>query len=104
MPIEMNPVGIVELLNDAVSRQFVTDVTRRAADAARRVAPVGTGAYSDSIGSTEAEPTDRGAQAELYSTDPAWHLVEFGSQNNQPYRPLTSGVIDAGLDLEESSR
>lgn len=104
MTFEVNPAGLLELLNGDPARQFVDDVTRSAGDHARRNAPIRTGQYQDSIKTTDAQTTERGAQAELYSDDIAWAAIEFGSVNNPPYRSLTSGVIDAGLDFEESGR
>lgn len=32
------------------------------------------------------------------------HLIEFGSVNNPPYRPLTRAVQNAGLDLKDRGR
>lgn len=39
--------------------------------------------------------------AKVQSSSPFWHLFEFGSIKNPPYRPLTRAVIDAGLKFEE---
>lgn len=37
------------------------------------------------------------ATSAVASRSPIWHIIEFGSQNNRPYRPLTSAVERAGL-------
>lgn len=39
--------------------------------------------------------------AKVHSDSPFWHLFEFGSINNPPYRPLTNAVRDAGLKFED---
>jgi hypothetical protein len=97
--------GIREVLRDAEVGRFITRKASDAADAARTHAPVGSGVgaggYEDSIDYTPAKLELDGWRAEVYSDDIAWHLVEFGSINNPPYRPLMRGVRDAGLDYED---
>lgn len=69
----------------------------RIRDAAKRAAPGGgTGAYARSL-----EALRDGTVVRVLTTDPAGHLVEFGSVNNQPYAPIRTGVSDAGYDLAE---
>jgi hypothetical protein len=106
MTFELNPAGLLELLNGDEARAFVTDVARRAAGEAERIAqstnaPVD---YKRSIGSTEAEATSEGARATVYSDSSFWHWPEFGTVHMPPSRPLTSGVISTGIEFTESDQ
>lgn len=38
----------------------------------------------------------------VFTNDSIWHLVEFGSANNAPYRPATRAAHAAGLELKDS--
>lgn len=38
------------------------------------------------------------------SKDFAWHIIEFGSENNQPYRSLSRAVEQVGLTFEPEPR
>ncbi len=66
-------------------------------DAAKRAAPGGgTGAYARSV-----EAVRDGTVVRVLTTDPAGHLIEFGSINNPAYAPIRTGVSDAGYTLAE---
>lgn len=62
---------------------------------AEAIAPHGSGTYADSI---EAD------DSRVWTTDPAGHIVEFGSINNPAYAPLRRGARAAGLRLEDKQR
>lgn len=98
---EILPEGILELLNGPDARAHLTDVGRRAAAEAQRVASGQKTPphYPQSISSTEAEATSQGAQVVVYSDSSFWHWPEFGSVSFPPLRPLTSGVISTGVDF-----
>lgn len=67
---------------------------RVAAEKVRHATPHGaTGAAKRSI---------RADGDRIISTDPFWHLIEFGSINNPAYAPFRRGIRAAGLRLEES--
>lgn len=99
---EANADGLLELLNASEARAHVTDVARRAAEEAERIASGQRTPphYPQSIGSTEAQATPQGARAVVYSDSSFWHWTEFGSINFRPLRPLTSGVIAVGVDFQ----
>lgn len=103
---ELNPTGLLELLNGPEARAHVTDVARRAASEATRIGQTVTDPahYPDSIGSTEAEATPEGAQAAVFSTSSFWHWPEFGTIRTPPLHPLTSGVISTGIQFTESPK
>lgn len=97
--------GIARLMRGREIGHHVDRAAQAAADAARAHAPVGpglgSGSYEDSIRAEPARLGPDGWSAELVSDDPFWHLIEFGSVNNPPYRPLTRGTQDAGLDFTD---
>lgn len=103
---ELDPRGILELLNDAPARAYVTELAAQGAAATEQAAPFGRSAphYRDTIGSTPGESTPDGARATFYSGSSVWHIVEYGSVNNPPYRPLTRGALAIGVDFKEQGR
>lgn len=103
---EINQGGLLELLNDAAARAFLTETAQRGATATEQAAPIGRYAphYKDTIGSTPAEPSPEGAKATFFSSSPVWHIVEFGSVNNPPYAPLRRGALAIGVDFRDQGR
>lgn len=49
------------------------------------------------VGATHIGP--QGATVDIDWPSPFWHLIEFGSVNNPPYRPITRGAQNAGLKV-----
>lgn len=43
-----------------------------------------------------------GDTVRILSTDPFWHLIEWGSVNNPAYAPMRTGARAAGLRLDLS--
>jgi hypothetical protein len=81
----------------------LANLRARAAKETRRVAPTGpTGMYGDSIVEEPIRRTAGGLATGYGSTDFAAHIVENGSVNNQPYRPLHRGAQAVGLKVEDS--
>ena len=75
-------------------RAAMYDAAKEVATSVRRNTPRGSGAASRSIVITRDGNTYR-----VGSTDPFFHLIEFGSINNPAYAPLRRGVLTAGLRL-----
>lgn len=96
-----NPAGISDLLRGRQVGEFVDSAAGRVLDSARAKAPVHTGDYKASLDRTAAELDGDTWSAVVYTDDPFWHLIEFGSVNNRPYRTLSQAVTDAGLDFED---
>ncbi len=81
----------------------LANLRSRAAKETRRVAPKGpTGMYGGSIVEEPIRKTPAGLATGYGSTDFAAHIVEFGSVNNQPYRPLHKGAQAAGLKVTDA--
>lgn len=107
MKFDLDRKGLLAILNGDDAVALVDRAADAAADEARRIAPHGRGRgrrFTDSIGTTSARRTARGAVGAVTTSDPFWHLVEFGSVNNPPYRPLTRAVKNVGLDFDDKGR
>jgi len=72
------------------AQQFFGGVAQVVADNAKELAPGNEGSY------IEAEDN------EVIFDNPrhAWHIVEFGSVNNEAYSPLRRAVTASGLRLD----
>ncbi len=70
------------------ARKAVAEQVVREAEA---VAPEGSGRYKRSL-----QAVVDGAEVRAESSDPAAHLVEFGSINNEAYAPLRRGAERVG--------
>ena len=84
-----------ELLTSQEARSFVAEVAADAAEVAAQLTPssddkdkVVAGGYPD---------VDGAAAAAFGSRSSIWHILEFGSVNNPPYRPLTRAAERVGL-------
>lgn len=47
----------------------------------------------------ESRTTPDGAEVDIDWPSHVWHIIEFGSINNQAYRPITRAAMNAGLRL-----
>ena len=65
-------------------------------DAAKDAAPRGSDHYYDSL-----RAVVDGDEVRAESDDPAAHLVEFGSINNEAYAPLRRGAASVGRLVED---
>jgi hypothetical protein len=92
--------GIERLAKGPGMRDFVTGKAKRVESLAVASAPVDSGAYRASIGSTPADVTADGVTATVYSTDPAALMIEFGTSDTPPHRTLSSSVTAAGLKFK----
>lgn len=103
MRFELNPASYEELARSPEMRGFVSDLAQSVLERARGLAPVGMprGAYKRSLVATPATETSDGVTASVGSTSSFWHLVEFGSVNNRPYRVLETAARQSGLRFEE---
>lgn len=91
------------LASDLRRMPGLNDAKRKAAHEIKRnteaAAPHGTGDYGDSI-----QVFEEGDHIGVETTDPFWHLIEFGSVHNPAYAPLRRGARAAGVRLEETPK
>lgn len=102
----VNPDGLHELLTGPGAAKHLTDTAKALADEAERLTPVGSSNRhaAETLTSTGAEIENGELVARAGSTYPFWHLIEFGSVNNPPYRPLTRAAENLGLDFTDSGK
>lgn len=106
-PFTIDEKAIRSLAADTGVGEACTATAAHLATTASDLAPDKTGFNKRSYKSQAAEVVD-GAdghpvqQAIAYSDDPFAHLVEFGSANNTPYRPLTRAAETLGLDFKDA--
>lgn len=94
-----NPAGVKELISGPGAQRVVTDAASNIARNAAGLVHRRSGRAAASYKHTEAKVTARGAKATAYTDHEAGHIIEFGSEDTEPQRPLTRGAIRAGLRL-----
>lgn len=95
--------GIKAIVSGPDMIDFVNGLADKALAAAHGAAPHGSGYYDAHLGTTPAEVRDDGVHAELWSSDPFWHIVEYGSVNNPPHRVLETAITSIGLDYNDGA-
>lgn len=86
--------------NQREFRRGMRDRADIAAVAVRAVAPVGDPKNSRMPGYYKRRIKARGPR--VHALDVMWHLIEFGSVNNETYAPLRRGILAAGFDFKPS--
>ena len=90
-----------ELFQTNEARAFVAGTAVKCAKAANEAAPVGaSGDTSHSYEAFGSEIRDGVATSYFGTRSSIWHIIEFGSVNNPPYRPMTKAVDRVGLKFE----
>lgn len=93
-----------ELLGSDDAIALVVQAALRAKEEARRIQVDRTGAHDARIfagGFEMTEASDGTLVPVVYvgSFSGTWHMMEFGSAKNPPFRPLTGGVEAAGIQF-----
>lgn len=94
------PAGIVKIERSPEMAAFINKVARAVLESAKATPEVPWW-YLRSLGMDPATPGAYPMAAAVYSNDSRWHLFEFGTIYNGPYRPLTRAVTDTGLRFED---
>lgn len=89
--------GIDEALNSPEMAALLTSLAELARAAAHAR---GANRRGGEIVVSPATPEGGSLSASFGSTSSFWHLEEFGSANNPPYRTLTNAALAAGLRFE----
>lgn len=90
-----NPIGIAEKARDWEMELAMREVAEDAAERARLIAPVDTGAYRASIG-VESEIVDGKATARVVATVSYASAIEFGTSDTPTFAVLrrsTEGIL-----------
>lgn len=105
MTFRLNPRGVTELVTSTGAVALVNREARTLAKTVQEQTPIGeTHQAWESIRTTPARPMPDGSEGTVYSTDPFWHLIEFGSVNNPPYAPMRRAVLRRGLRFRDTGR
>lgn len=93
--------GVEAVGRDPNVGQYLRRQAEQGLAMAQSLAPVRTGAYRDSLVLVEPFTDEAGRLvAGFGSTSSVWHLVEFGTANNGPYRVLSNAAMAVGGRLE----
>lgn len=93
-----NTVEIRKLAEDPSVLDGTHEIAKALADEVVRGTPVDTGRMARSI---RVRRSKTGSRVE--STDPFWHLIEWGSINNAPYQPMTRAAAAFGRFIPTSA-
>lgn len=89
-----NPALLSELESSAGMKDALKEAAEAGASEARRIAPVDTGDYQDSI------HVEEGDGVQLVADVPYAIYVELGTEDTPAFQPLRRGLEAAGLKLE----
>lgn len=102
---ELYPDGIAAVLNEAPAVRRLEQIAEAIVRDAQREPRSGRpGTHQvDLIAVGESRTTDDGAEVDIDWPSHVWHIIEFGSVNNQPYRGITRAAMNAGLRIIDKS-
>jgi hypothetical protein len=86
-----------KLLSSEDAWAYVADVALTIRDTARELNPHADDRPFMFAHRPPDAPADGPAVAEVVYDSAIWHIIEFGSVNNPPYRPLTAAAERSGL-------
>lgn len=95
-----NPNGIDDLGRSPGIARLVDSASERVLEAARADSQADN-EYRRKLDRSPAEPTSNGMTGRVYTSSSLWHLFEFGSIHNPPYRILSRAVTAAGLKFRD---
>ena len=96
------PDATERLLNQREMVSVLVKAAHACADAAKTTTPNVSGEHVAAIVTEPRETVDGIPEVPFGSSSSTWHLREFGSVNNPPYRPLTRAVEAVGLEFRPS--
>jgi hypothetical protein len=79
-----------QLLSSEEAKAFVEHAATEGAKAAAELTPAHE--LKDKMRVTEVTVEDGVATCAFWCDSPIWHIIEFGSKNNPPYRPMTAAA------------
>lgn len=100
MPVRFvpNPNFARQLLRAPEAGQVLETVAAIAQNAIKSASP--SRRYTRTVLAPTLVLGPNGQTARIATTSSIWHILEYGSVNNPPYRPLAGGVQAAGLTFE----
>ena len=102
---ELDEAGVAEAMRATSLKTELGQLAIKLATIVRSTGPKGSsGEYRKSIKIGKVNNERLETWISVGSDDPFAHLVEFGSVNNKPYRPLSRAGEQLGLTLEDFGR
>lgn len=99
---ELNEAGIEEFMGSTAIKTELGKLALELATIVRTQGPKGSsGAYRRSIKIGKVKQEGLETRISVGSDDDFAHVIEFGSVNNKPYRPLTKAGQQMGFTLED---
>lgn len=94
-----NPAGLAEILNGPGAKGFLREAAEAGAAAVRAANPSADEREQIRVGvSSDGDPA-------VVTDSSFWHLFEYGSVNNPPYRPFARGLSSVrGIRYEALGR
>jgi len=102
MTIRLRPGAVDSLRDERWMADAMMDVAETVAQSVRDEAPVDTGDYRDSIGTGSTSSDRDGVYATVTTSDPAWHIIEYGTADTPAYAPMRAGAEAAGLRFRDT--
>jgi hypothetical protein len=103
VPVKLNPDFLQELEHDPKTIDGLTEISARFKDAVIAHVPVVTGETQKQYAArTQVEQNVGDSPVGLTIRYPLWHIIEYGSISDPPYRPF--GRAAQSLGLKWSSR
>lgn len=104
MKFTLDEEGLERLLSSSQAEAFLTNVAQEVEREWERLDPRTKPGGHEPPDIEVGHPERDGGVAvvPVFTTDPLWHIIEFGSVNNPPYRPATKAAQNAGLELKDT--
>lgn len=103
MKFTLDENGLEKLLSGSDAERFLMNVGEAVARDWERFDPRNKpGGHEPPKIRVTADRAKGVAVANVSTDDSFWHLIEFGSSNNPPYRPATKAAESNGVKLEDS--
>lgn len=105
MKFTVDDAGLERLLSDMGAAAFAREVGEQVAKEWERNDPRSRpGGHKPPELSVEMDREHGVAVANVTTPDPFWHIIEYGSVNNRPYRPATRAAASVGLDFKDTRK
>jgi hypothetical protein len=100
---ELDMPAVMRVLNEQKAVAALEAAAARAVADAKASGPRGR-SHAHQIDLIETHHTDSGALVDIDWPSHVWHIIEFGSVNNSPYRVITRAAQNQGLTITGGRR
>jgi hypothetical protein len=96
------PDAVMEMLRAPEAVAATQAAAEACVQAAKQTNPERTGRSSSQIATFQTTEIDGAAATYFGSSSPIWHILEFGSVKNPPFRALTTACERVGIEFRPS--